>query len=97
MFYMRVCSSVGLERMATNYKVGGSNPSRLSVSYAKIYKYIIGKRGIRTLGSYCYDGFQNRCNRPLCHLPIYTYNSIIIDIMLKYYCISLFIFLFKGL
>ena len=28
---IRVRSSVGLERMATNYKVGGSNPSGLIV------------------------------------------------------------------
>ena len=27
----RVRSSVGLERMATNYKVGGSNPSGLNI------------------------------------------------------------------
>ena len=27
-----------------------------------------GERGIRTPGTLRYDGFQDRCNRPLCHL-----------------------------
>ena len=27
-----------------------------------------GERGIRTPGTSQYDGFQDRCNRPLCHL-----------------------------
>ena len=30
--------------------------------------YISGERGIRTPGTSRYDGFQDRCNRPLYHL-----------------------------
>ncbi len=26
-----------------------------------------GEGGIRTPGTLLYDGFQDRCNRPLCH------------------------------
>ena len=29
-----------------------------------------GERGIRTPGTSQYDGFQDRCNRPLCHLSL---------------------------
>ena len=29
-----------------------------------------GERGIRTPGTSRYDGFQDRCNRPLYHLSI---------------------------
>ena len=33
-----------------------------------IYTCICGERGIRTPGTSRYVGFQDRCNRPLCHL-----------------------------
>ena len=29
-----------------------------------------GERGIRTPGTSQYAGFQDRCNRPLCHLSL---------------------------
>lgn len=29
---------------------------------------LYGQGGIRTLGAFQLDGFQDRCNRPLCHL-----------------------------
>ena len=92
MFYMRVCSSVGLERMATNYKVGGSNPSRLSVFNVKI----LGKEGFEPSVAIATTVFKTDAidlSAIFPYIHIYTYNSIIIDIMLKYYCISLFIFL----
>ena len=31
-------------------------------------KFVGGERGIRTPGTSRYDGFQDRCNRPLYHL-----------------------------
>ena len=34
----------------------------------KIYRTLCGERGIRTPGTSRYDGFQDRCNRPLYHL-----------------------------
>ena len=37
---IRVRSSVGLERMATNYKVGGSNPSGLNIRFLDFKKAI---------------------------------------------------------
>ena len=33
-----------------------------------IFKVYCGERGIRTPGTFQYVGFQDRCNRPLCHL-----------------------------
>ena len=35
-----------------------------------IYTLVCGERGIRTPGTSRYDGFQDRCNRPLYHLSI---------------------------
>ena len=32
--------------------------------------FLSGKRGIRTPGTFQYFGFQDRRNRPLCHLSI---------------------------
>ena len=40
----------------------------LQCTFKTYEKEKTGKGGIRTLGSSRYDGFQNRCNRPLCHL-----------------------------
>ena len=36
----------------------------------KIYRTLCGERGIRTPGTSRYDGFQDRCNRPLYHLSL---------------------------
>ena len=35
-----------------------------------IYRTLCGERGIRTPGTSRYDGFQDRCNRPLYHLSL---------------------------
>ena len=35
-----------------------------------IFKVYCGERGIRTPGTSRYDGFQDRCNRPLYHLSL---------------------------
>ena len=35
-----------------------------------IYTLYCGERGIRTPGTSRYDGFQDRCNRPLYHLSL---------------------------
>lgn len=35
---------------------------------ASLLKFFSGERGIRTPGTSRYDGFQDRCNRPLYHL-----------------------------
>ena len=35
-----------------------------------IYTHCCGERGIRTPGTSRYDGFQDRCNRPLYHLSL---------------------------
>lgn len=34
------------------------------------YADFCGERGIRTPGTSQYAGFQDRCNRPLCHLSL---------------------------
>ena len=33
-------------------------------------EFVCGERGIRTPGTSRYDGFQDRCNRPLYHLSL---------------------------
>ena len=35
-----------------------------------------GERGIRTPGTFRYDGFQDRCNRPLYHLSKFGRKTI---------------------
>ena len=36
-----------------------------------------GERGIRTPGTSRYDGFQDRCNRPLYHLSLFKMTSLV--------------------
>ena len=36
-----------------------------------------GERGIRTPGTSRYDGFQDRCNRPLYHLSLVKMTSLV--------------------
>ena len=43
-------------------------PKRRSPVNQRLTGLICGERGIRTPGTSRYDGFQDRCNRPLYHL-----------------------------
>ena len=40
----------------------------VQVNLTPIFLFICGERGIRTPGTSQYNGFQDRRNRPLCHL-----------------------------
>ena len=42
------------------------------VLYRLSYTRICGERGIRTPGTSRYNGFQDRRNRPLCHLSLFA-------------------------
>ena len=42
-----------------------------------IYRTMCGERGIRTPGTSRYDGFQDRCNRPLYHLSLVKMTSLV--------------------
>ena len=39
--------------------------------YVKIF--ICGEKGIRTPGTFQFNGFQDRRNRPLCHLSLFNF------------------------
>ena len=51
------------KKSANLLKVSGFLPKKMRTAFA-----FRGERGIRTPGTSRYDGFQDRCNRPLYHL-----------------------------
>ena len=66
--YLNICVSINykISRMAIEtQKRTLKNSNILKIRMLDI---LSGERGIRTPGTLRYDGFQDRCNRPLCHL-----------------------------
>ncbi len=54
-----------------------SNPSlsrqhKTKPTHTRWFCVLGGERGIRTLGTLRHSGFQDQCDRPLCHLSIFS-------------------------
>ena len=61
-------------------------PTRLKINILQVY--FCGERGIRTPGTFQYVGFQDRCNRPLCHLSkscFFNENVVSFRLMMQRY------------
>ena len=61
------------------YMSTGKQVSRIPVkqNQEQLLLFLIscGERGIRTPGTFQYVGFQDRCNRPLCHLSKFVFST----------------------
>ncbi len=65
----KVISKFLQRRRIKEYKSRGKREKKnLKSKDSKFFIKPCGERGIRTPGTSQYVGFQDRCNRPLCHL-----------------------------
>ena len=51
-----------------SHKKKGKQKRRLQINLSLLFRFLCGERGIRTPGTFQYNGFQDRRIRPLCHL-----------------------------
>ena len=64
-------TTMSLSMDALGYSKGCKSHSLL------IYTLVCGERGIRTPGTSQFNGFQDRRNRPLCHLSLGQLHSLL--------------------